>query len=50
MYVDTVRCITKDHPHAYGDKGGILRVTIESLGSSPRVWGQVNVFDLLRYL
>ena len=31
----------KDHPHAYGDKMFIKNMTEISLGSSPRVWGQV---------
>ena len=32
----------KDHPHAYGDKLHLLRYGIVTLGSSPRVWGQVS--------
>ena len=31
----------EDHPHAYGDKPITMFVLISSLGSSPRVWGQV---------
>ena len=30
----------KDHPHAYGDKYRICTYNINTLGSSPRVWGQ----------
>ena len=30
----------KDHPHAYGDKGGIIKYLGSYPGSSPRVWGQ----------
>ena len=32
---------TWDHPHAYGDKIPPLNNSKISLGSSPRVWGQV---------
>ena len=31
----------KDHPHACGDKSLYLHFSRLSLGSSPRVWGQV---------
>ena len=30
----------RDHPHAYGDKLSKSAPTAQSLGSSPRVWGQ----------
>ena len=35
-------CLTKDHPHAYGDKHFQTMRFSYSLGSSPRVWGQVR--------
>ena len=31
-----------NHPHAYGDKIPVLVTVAFSLGSSPRVWGQVS--------
>ena len=31
----------RDHPHACGDKARFNILTVASLGSSPRVWGQV---------
>ena len=31
----------EDHPHAYGDKSILYVIRLVSLGSSPRVWGQV---------
>ena len=34
------RCITPDHPHAYGDKGEKQVKNDRRRGSSPRVWGQ----------
>ena len=38
-----------DHPHAYGDKQILpLRVGMR-LGSSPRVWGQVDKLSDLKY-
>ena len=39
----------KDHPHAYGDKVYFTKETIQKIGSSPRVWGQVGIpysFDI----
>ena len=30
----------EDHPHAYGDKTHIVTGYDQSMGSSPRVWGQ----------
>ena len=36
----------KDHPHAYGDKKSIDKIAGGTIGSSPRVWGQV--FDINR--
>ena len=35
-----IDAIAKDHPHACGDKSTILIIGGNSLGSSPRVWGQ----------
>ena len=32
----------RDHPHAYGDKAFALWDFRSALGSSPRVWGQVE--------
>ena len=32
-----------DHPHACGDKENIIRIITITLGSSPRVWGQVRL-------
>ena len=32
----------KDHPHACGDKNIKNRSNKERIGSSPRVWGQVQ--------
>ena len=34
--------VHKDHPHACGDKKYEWNGNIEQLGSSPRVWGQVQ--------
>ena len=34
-----------DHPHAYGDKSGRHTKMLRHSGSSPRVWGQDNVYD-----
>ena len=33
----------KDHPHACGDKYGLILITPFVSGSSPRVWGQVKL-------
>ena len=33
----------RDHPHAYGDKTILVIVIAVMIGSSPRVWGQVNM-------
>ena len=35
-----------DHPHAYGDKVKILKISTGATGSSPRVWGQVHMEHL----
>ena len=35
-------CVCRDHPHACGDKSLYLHFSRLSLGSSPRVWGQVS--------
>ena len=32
----------KDHPHAYGDKSSFIEKIVTTMGSSPRVWGQVS--------
>ena len=32
----------EDHPHAYGDKLGLIYGISLIIGSSPRVWGQVE--------
>ena len=39
LYLFGVR--ERDHPHACGDKRLLVRSDFLSLGSSPRVWGQV---------
>ena len=36
-----------DHPHACGDKRYVTLVKVGMLGSSPRVWGQVELIDEL---
>ena len=33
----------EDHPHAYGDKRSYVLLQFPPAGSSPRVWGQVNI-------
>ena len=35
-------CLPQDHPHACGDKAIVLLYSVIKVGSSPRVWGQVN--------
>ena len=35
----------EDHPHAYGDKKNKWKRYFLSIGSSPRVWGQVTYTD-----
>ena len=40
--------VTKDHPHAYGDKMDWFRTQVTNKGSSPRVWGQVIYNNYLR--
>ena len=42
-----VRAMT-DHPHACGDKPWGVGEISHSLGSSPRVWGQVKLLVLLK--
>ena len=39
----------QDHPHAYGDKKGVLLGYRQLPGSSPRVWGQDHHSRDLRY-
>ena len=36
----------RDHPHAYGDKAAFTEVGSASEGSSPRVWGQGDMFRI----
>ena len=36
----------KDHPHACGDKLGIVGVKSPTMGSSPCVWGQASTDDM----
>ena len=33
---------TRDHPHACGDKVSFASSPVQTVGSSPRVWGQVG--------
>ena len=33
----------EDHPHACGDKKRNSAIVYQLLGSSPRVWGQVDI-------
>ena len=40
-YVQPTPANPEDHPHACGDKIPVLVTVAFSLGSSPRVWGQV---------
>ena len=40
----------KDHPHAYGDKRRALISLSDSIGSSPRVWGQDQLKQKCNYL
>ena len=42
--------VSKDHPHAYGDKQGSISPSNDFIGSSPRVWGQVFVRRLQIFL
>ena len=39
--------VNKDHPHAYGDKLKSVKACVGTLGSSPRVWGQVAQINSL---
>ena len=39
-----LRAVKLNHPHACGDKGLTLQVFQHGVGSSPRVWGQVQDF------
>ena len=34
--------ISRDHPHAYGDKAHTVATAPALIGSSPRVWGQAK--------
>ena len=65
VYVDTLRiiptrvgtsqrlyhvgCGSKDHPHACGDKLFFYFLIGAPTGSSPRVWGQVNILNRRLY-
>ena len=42
--------LSQDHPHACGDKLEILSVLLSLIGSSPRVWGQVHLREVLDFL
>ena len=37
-----INALSKDHPHACGDKLYVESIAIPVQGSSPRVWGQAN--------
>ena len=39
--------LTRDHPHACGDKVDALVDNADTLGSSPRVWGQGKRSDVV---
>ena len=39
-YLRATKTITKDHPHACGDKKCLIVIVRGLRGSSPRVWGQ----------
>ncbi len=39
--------IAQDHPHACGDKFPVATTVKSALGSSPRVWGQVQITMIL---
>ena len=41
-----IKCLIKDHPHAYGDKKPVQAELRLYQGSSPRVWGQ-EIYDKL---
>ena len=41
FYMCSKRQVSRDHPHAYGDKTDYISMTELLIGSSPRVWGQV---------
>ena len=36
----------RDHPHAYGDKNIVKVAVTVTVGSSPRVWGQVALVEV----
>ena len=42
--------IVWDHPHACGDKTNIYYIYKGTIGSSPRVWGQVQLFTIIHRL
>ena len=46
IYNETCGRIAKDHPHACGDKCVIPLYACNSVGSSPRVWGQGHRFTI----
>ncbi len=43
--VDICQKITKDHPHACGDKRCVCLLSYLFGGSSPRVWGQAHMIS-----
>ena len=45
----SISCLRRDHPHAYGDKAHLRYLMTTTVGSSPRVWGQVNNPSEYRY-
>ena len=38
--------VSRDHPHAYGDKYTRFAIITIIIGSSPRVWGQAKILPL----
>ncbi len=43
----TITYVIRDHPHAYGDKPTVCYHRPKLQGSSPRVWGQVDMSEKL---
>ena len=41
FYMCSKRQVSRDHPHAYGDKFTSMTLLADMSGSSPCVWGQV---------
>ena len=46
-YTAKQRAAERDHPHACGDKTQTDYISMTELGSSPRVWGQVNFGEVI---